>query len=88
MRLDKYLKVSRVIKRRTIAKVILDIGLVKLNGKVAKPSSDVKENDILELTLGDRVLNIKVVSLLQSARKENASEMYEVINEKVIKNPL
>lgn len=88
MRLDKYLKVSRVIKRRTIAKDILDIGLVKLNGKVAKPSSDVKENDILELTLGDRVLNIKVVSLLQSARKENASEMYEVINEKVIKNPL
>ena len=88
MRLDKYLKVSRVIKRRTIAKDILDIGLVKLNGKVAKPSSDVKENDILELTLGDRVLNIKVVSLLQSARKENASEMYEVINEKVIKTPL
>ena len=88
MRLDKYLKVSRVIKRRTIAKDILDIGLVKLNGKVAKPSSDVKENDILELTLGDRVLNIKVVSLLQSARKENASEMYEIIDENIIKNPL
>ena len=88
MRLDKYLKVSRVIKRRTIAKDILDIGLVKLNGKVAKPSSDVKENDILELTLGDRVLNIKVASLLQSARKENASEMYEIIDENIIKNPL
>ena len=88
MRLDKYLKVSRVIKRRTIAKDILDIGLVKLNGKVAKPSSDVKENDILELTLGDRVLNIKVVSLLQSARKENASEMYEIIDDNIIKNPL
>ena len=88
MRLDKYLKVSRVIKRRTIAKDILDIGLVKLNGKVAKPSSDVKENDILELTLGDRVLTIKVVSLLQSARKENASEMYEIIDENIIKNPL
>ena len=82
------MKVSRVIKRRTIAKDILDIGLVKLNGKVAKPSSDVKENDILELTLGDRVLNIKVVSLLQSARKENASEMYEIIDENIIKNPL
>ena len=88
MRLDKYLKVSRVIKRRTIAKDILDIGLAKLNGKVAKPSTEVKEQDLIELTLGDRILNIRVLSLLQSARKENASEMYEIVSETVMKNPL
>ena len=88
MRLDKYLKISRVIKRRTIAKDIIDIGLVKINDKVAKPSSDVKELDEIELTLGDRILRIKVLSLLTNPRKENASQMYEIIDENVIKNPL
>ncbi|MDD7735471.1 MAG: RNA-binding S4 domain-containing protein [Bacilli bacterium] len=88
MRLDKYLKISRVIKRRTIAKDIIDIGLVKINDKVAKPSSEVKELDEIELTLGDRILRIKVLSLLTNPRKENASQMYEIIDENVIKNPL
>ena len=88
MRLDKFLKVSRVIKRRTIAKDIIDIGLVKINDKVAKPSSEVKELDEIELTLGDRILRIKVLSLLTNPRKENASQMYEIIDENVIKNPL
>ena len=80
MRLDKYLKISRVIKRRTIAKDIIDIGLVKINDKVAKPSSEVKELDEIELTLGDRILRIKVLSLLTNPRKENASQMYEIIS--------
>ena len=88
MRLDKYLKISRVIKRRTIAKDIIDIGLVKINDKVAKPSSEVKELDEIELILGDRILRIKVLSLLTNPRKENASQMYEIIDENVIKNPL
>lgn len=88
MRLDKYLKISRVIKRRTLAKDIIDIGLVKVNNKVGKPSTEVKENDIIELTLGDRILTIKVLSILQFARKENALEMYQIINDEVIKNPL
>ena len=88
MRLDKYLKISRVIKRRTLAKDIIDIGLVKVNGKQGKPSTDIKENDIIELSLGERILTIKVLSLLQYARKDNASEMYQIINENVIKNPL
>ena len=88
MRLDKYLKISRVIKRRTIAKDIIDIGLVKINDKVAKPSSEVKELDEIELTLGDRILRIKVLSLLTNPRKENASQMCEIIDENVIKNPL
>ena len=85
MRLDKYLKISRVIKRRTLAKDIIDIGLVKVNGKQGKPSTDIKENDIIELSLGERILTIKVLSLLQYARKDNASEMYQIINENVIK---
>lgn len=88
MRLDKYLKISRVIKRRTLAKDIIDIGLVKVNGKQGKPSTEIKENDIIELSLGERILTIKVLSLLQYARKDNASEMYQIINENVIKNPL
>ena len=61
MRIDKYLKVSRVIKRRTIAKDILDLGFVKINGKVSKPSSEVKENDVIELTLGERKIVKKVL---------------------------
>jgi ribosomal 50S subunit-recycling heat shock protein len=88
MRLDKYLKISRVIKRRTLAKDIIDIGLVKVNGKQGKPSTDIKENDIIELSLGERILTIKVLSFLQYARKDTASEMYQIINENVIKNPL
>ena len=88
MRLDKYLKISRVIKRRTLAKDIIDICLVKVNGKQGKPSTEIKENDIIELSLGERILTIKVLSLLQYARKDTASEMYQIINENVIKNPL
>lgn len=86
MRLDKYLKISRVIKRRTLAKDIIDIGLVKINNKKAKPSSEVKEHDVLELTLGERILLIEVLSLASFSSKEKASEMYRIINEKVIKN--
>jgi ribosomal 50S subunit-recycling heat shock protein len=88
MRLDKYLKVSRVIKRRTLAKDIIDIGLIKVNGKVSKPATDVKINDIIELSLGERILTIKVTSLLPYAKKDDASSMFEIINENVIKNPL
>ena len=85
MRLDKYLKISRVIKRRTIAKDIVDIGLVKVNNKQAKPSTVIKENDIIELSLGERKLTIKVLSLLSYTKKDNASSMYEIIDEEVIK---
>lgn len=87
MRLDKFLKVSRVIKRRTIAKDIIDIGLVKINSKIAKPSSTLKENDIIELTLLDRVLVIKVISLLPYSKKSEANSMYEIISDQVIKSP-
>jgi len=79
MRIDKFLKLSRLIKRRTIAKDILDIGLVKINDKVAKPSTEVKNGDIIELSLGERKLIVKVLEILTSANKNNASSMFEVI---------
>lgn len=81
MRLDKYLKLSRVIKRRTLAKEIIDIGLVTINSKVAKPSSEVNEGDILCLTLGERVLTIKVCNVLANASKKDSKEMFEVIKD-------
>lgn len=81
MRIDKYLKVARVIKRRTIAKDILDLGFVQINGKVAKPSSEVKIDDVLTLTLGERTLVIKIKSILPYPKKEQISEMFEILSE-------
>ena len=84
MRIDKYLKVSRVIKRRTIAKDILDLGFVKINDKVEKPSTEVKENDIIELTLGERRLSVKVLGLSEQTKKKDASSLFEVIADEQI----
>ena len=84
MRIDKYLKVSRVIKRRTIAKDILDLGFVKINDKVAKPSTEVKEKDIIELTLGERRLSVKVIGLSEQTKKKDASSLFEVIADEQI----
>ena len=84
MRIDKYLKVSRVIKRRTIAKDILDLGFVKINDKVAIPSTEVKENDIIELTLGERRLGVKVLGLSEQTKKKDASSLFEVIADEQI----
>ena len=84
MRIDKYLKVSRVIKRRTIAKDILDLGFVKINGKIAKPSSEVKVDDILILTLGERELTIKVKAINAYSKKEQSAEMFEILEDKMV----
>ena len=84
MRLDKYLKVSRIIKRRTIAKDILDLGFVKLNDRVAKPSAEVNVGDIIELKLGDRLYTIRVKAIKEFAKKEQGGEMYEIIEDKTI----
>jgi ribosomal 50S subunit-recycling heat shock protein len=86
MRLDKYLKISRVIKRRTIAKDVIDLGFVKINGRNAKPSTEVNVEDILELTLGDRILKIKVKSLKPYTKKEDSDEMYEILDDKMVDN--
>lgn len=79
MRLDKYLKVSRIIKRRTVANEVCDAGHVSVNGKVARASYDVKENDILEITMGTNVTKIRVVKVSEYATKDDAGLMYQVL---------
>ena len=80
MRLDKYLKVSRIIKRRTVANEACDAGRVLVHGKVARASYDVKVGDILELQLGSRSVKARVLSVMEVVRKENAGEMYEFLS--------
>lgn len=77
MRLDKYLKVARIIKRRTIAKEAASKAKVEINDKIAKPSSAVKENDVLTLHLGQKIIKVKVISLVQ---KKDVL-MYELLSE-------
>lgn len=79
MRLDKYLKVSRVIKRRTLANEVADAGRVLVNGKPAKASYTVKIGDIIEATFGNRPVKIRVLSDVEQKGKDVAREMFEVI---------
>lgn len=81
MRLDKFLKVSRIIKRRTVAKEACDGGRVSLNGRTAKAGNEVKEGDVLEIRFGSRLGRYEVVHIQEAARKESAAEMYRVIQE-------
>lgn len=80
MRLDKYLKVSRLIKRRTVANEACDSGRVSVNGKIARASYDVKTGDEITITFGARPLSVRVLEVKDSAFKEDAKQMYEVIN--------
>ncbi len=79
MRLDKYLKVSRLIKRRTVAAEACGAGKVSVNGKVAKASYDVKVGDTISLTFGEKVVSVQVVSVLEHVRKEDADAMYKPV---------
>ena len=79
MRLDKYLKVSRLIKRRTIANEACDAGKVSVNGKEARASYDVKVGDVIEITLGSRSVKVKVTQVKEVVRKEDAATMYEAV---------
>ncbi len=79
MRLDKYLKVSRLIKRRTVANDACDNARVSVNGKSAKASYDVKLNDIIEISFGERSLKVKVLDVKEHTAKADASSLYEVI---------
>ena len=81
MRLDKFLKVSRIIKRRTVAKEACDGGRVSINGKVAKAGAEVKENDAMEIRFGNRVGKYQIMDVREVVRKENAAEMYRVLEE-------
>lgn len=79
MRLDKYLKVSRLIKRRTIANEACDAGKVIVNGKEARASYDVKTGDVIEIKLGAKSVKVKVTAVKEVVRKEEADTMYEAI---------
>lgn len=79
MRLDKYLKVSRIIKRRTVANDACDAGRVSVNGKVAKAGLEIKVGDVIEITFGTNITKIEVLSTQESVRKENAQAMYKSI---------
>ena len=81
MRLDKYLKVSRIIKRRTVANDACDADHVIVNGRRAKASYDVKVGDILEITFGNRTLKLRVLLVKETVAKAEASDMYEIIEE-------
>ena len=81
MRIDKFLKVSRIIKRRTVANEACDASHISVNGRVVKASYEVKENDIVEITFGEKKLKIKVLSVKEVVRKNDASELYEVLPE-------
>ncbi|WP_143463452.1 RNA-binding S4 domain-containing protein [Levilactobacillus enshiensis] len=81
MRLDKYLKVSRIIKRRSVAKEIADKGRIEINGKVAKSSTDVATNDELVIKFGNKTLTVKVNELLETTKKDDAERMYTIVKE-------
>ncbi len=81
MRLDKYLKVSRLIKRRTLAKEASNSERILVNGKVAKPSKELKVNDIVTIEFGKKEISVKVLSLNPVIKKDDASSMYELISE-------
>lgn len=79
MRLDKYLKVSRIIKRRTVANEACDAGRVEINGKVAKASVDVKAGDIVAIKFGDKITKLEILEVKETVRKEDAQAMYRIV---------
>lgn len=81
MRLDKYLKVSRLIKRRTLAKEVADQGRITINGKVAKASSAVKSGDELAIRFGQKIVTARVEEIRDSVRKDEAASMFTILKE-------
>ena len=81
MRLDKYLKVSRLIKRRTLAKEASESEIILVNDKIAKPSKELKIGDTITIEFGKKQITVKVLSLTPSVKKEDAYNMYELISE-------
>lgn len=84
MRLDKFLKVSRLIKRRTLAKEVSDQGRISINGQQAKASSTVKVGDELSIRFGQKLVTVKVERLQETTRKEEAAEMYSILKEEKV----
>lgn len=81
MRIDKFLKVSRLIKRRSVAKEVADKGRIQLNGKIAKSGTTVKVGDKLQIQFGNRTVNVRVEKLQESTKKEDASSMYTLLSD-------
>lgn len=79
MRLDKYLKVSRLIKRRTLANEACDAGRIKINDKTAKASAQVAEGDIIEIGFGNRLVKVRVTAIKETTKKDEATDMFEYI---------
>lgn len=79
MRLDKFLKVSRLIRRRTVANEACDAGRVSVNGRTAKASADVKEGDVIEIAFGTRTVKVQVLNVQETVRKDEASELFEYV---------
>lgn len=88
MRLDKYLKVARILKRRTVSKELADNERVLINGKTAKPSSEVKVGDMLTIIFGYRELSVRVLMISKQVSKSDASLMFEIVEEKVRKTEI
>lgn len=84
MRVDKYLKVSRLIKRRTIAKEVCDHEKIMINGMISKPSTEIKVNDIITIKFGTKLITIKVLSTNEYTKKEESNLMYEIIKEEKV----
>lgn len=81
MRLDKFLKVSRIIKRRTVAKDICDAGKITVNGRVAKAGTDVVPGDELDIRFGEKVLQVRILEVRETVRANEANELYEIRQE-------
>lgn len=79
MRIDKFLKLSRVIKRRSVAKEACDSGRVKINDKIAKAKDEVQVDDIIEITFGNRIEKIKVLEVKEIVGKDDATSLYEIV---------
>jgi ribosomal 50S subunit-recycling heat shock protein len=79
LRLDKFLKASRLIKRRTVAKEVSDAGRIQINDRIAKAGSEVQIGDVLTIRYGQRTISTRVLQLMENPRKELAGEMYEVL---------
>lgn len=84
MRLDKFLKISRIIKRRSVAKEIIEKNRIKVNDKKAKPSTEVTVDDIIDIEFGNSTVKIKVLKIDEKASKEQAVNLYEVLNREEI----
>ena len=84
MRLDKFLKGARILKRRTVSKELAANQRVIVNGKIAKPSTDIKPGDVIEVIFGLRSLTVRVLDVRDVVRKNEASDLYEVIEEKIL----